>query len=78
MESDLSIEERVFLLAIYTKEPKESLTEVLHSLVNTGMFSKKRGKKVLQMLEEKKFVVDKQLSFKGVAEAKKAKEEFTL
>jgi hypothetical protein len=42
------------------------------------MFSIKDGKKVLKKLQKEGFIVDGELSFKGLAEAKKAKEEFTL
>ena len=75
---ELSIEERVFLLGIYTKGEDETLRDVLLSLANTGMFTPKDGKKVLKALQKKEYVIDGGLSFKGLAEAKKAKEEFSL
>ncbi len=78
MQKPLSIEERVFLLGIYTKPKNESLRDVLLSLADTGMFSIKNGKKVLKKLQKEGFIVDGELSFKGLAEAKKAKEEFSL
>ena len=78
MKESLSIEERVFLLGIYTKPEGETLRELLISLANTGMFTLKDGKKILKKLQREEFIVDGELSFKGVVEAKRAKEEFTL
>ena len=78
MNYSLEIEERVFLLGVYTKPENESLRDVLISLANTGMFTLKEGKKILKKLQKEQFIIDGELSFKGLAEAKKAKEEFTL
>jgi len=78
MNYSLEIEERVFLLGFYTKPENESLRDVLISLANTGMFTLKEGKKILKKLQKEQFIIDGELSFKGLAEAKKAKEEFTL
>jgi hypothetical protein len=78
IQDQLSIEERVFLLGVYTKKDEENLRDVLLSLANTGMFTTKDGKKILKKLQKSGFIVDGELSFKGLAEAKKAKEEFSL
>ncbi len=69
---------KVFLLAIMKKEPDETLNETLLALVNTGMFDKKEGKKVLQELREEHYIVDNELSMKGLIVAKEAEMEFKL
>jgi len=75
---EVDIVKRVFLLAILTKEEDETLTEVTKSLVNTGMFELEEGARILQELKNDHYIVDEQLSFKGIAIAQAAKQEFTL
>ncbi len=72
------IEKRVFLLAIYKKLPDESLMDVTKSLVNTGMFDMKKGKKILKELKEEQYIVNEQLTVKGIAVAAEAEAEFKL
>ena len=72
------IEKRVFLLAIYKKLPDESLADVTRSLANTGMFDLKRGKKLLKELKEDQYIVNDQLTVKGIAVAIEAEDEFKL
>jgi len=69
---------KVFLLAVLKKEEGESLNETLLSLVNTGMFDKKKGKKVLQELKDEQYIVNDELSMKGMILAKEAEQEFKL
>ncbi|MEA2028286.1 MAG: hypothetical protein U9N49_04865 [Campylobacterota bacterium] len=69
---------KVFLLAILKKEEGESLNETLLALVNTGMFDKKEGKKVLQELKDEQYIVNDALSMKGMILAKEAEQEFKL
>jgi len=69
---------KVFLLAVLKKEEGESLSETLVSLVNTGMFDKKEGKKVLQELKDEQYLVNDALSMKGMILAKEAEQEFKL
>ena len=76
--NETDIEKRVFLLAILKKESDESLEEVTKSLVNTGMFDMKKAKRVLSELEKAQYIVNNQLSVKGIAVAQKAQVEFTL
>jgi len=72
------IEKKVFLLAIYKKAPDESLMDVTKSLVNTGMFDLKEGKKILKELKEDQYIVNDQLTVKGIAVATEAEAEFKL
>jgi len=69
---------RVFLLAILKKESDETLDEVTKALVNTGMFKIKEAKRVLKELKYDKYIVDEELSIKGMAIAKETEAEFKL
>jgi polyhydroxyalkanoate synthesis regulator phasin len=69
---------RVFLLAILKREAGETLDDVTKSLVNTGMFDLKEAREVLQELRDAQYIVNDQLSIKGIAVAKEAEEEFRL
>ena len=69
---------RVFLLGILKKESDETLDEVTKSLVNTGMFDLKEAKRVLKELKEAQYIVNEELSMKGLAIAKEAEAEFKL
>ena len=73
---ELSIEKRVFLLAIAKREEGESLDDVLKMLVETGMFDMKEGKQSLQELKDAQYIVGENLSMTGVIEADKAEKEF--
>jgi len=75
-ESDMI--KRVFLLGILKKEPDETLDEVTKSLVNTGMFEMKEAQQVLKELKEAQYIVNEQLSIKGIAVAQEAEAEFKL
>lgn len=72
------INKRVFLLAILKKESDETLTDVTQSLVNTGMFDLSEGEKILGELKEAQYIVNDQLSIKGIAVAQEAEAEFKL
>jgi len=72
------IDKKVFLLAIYKKAEDQSLMDVTKSLVNTGMFDLKEGKKILEELKEEHYIVNDQLTIKGIAVAVEAEAEFKL
>lgn len=72
------INKRVFLLAILKKEPNETLIDITESLVNTGMFDLKEGEKILEELKEAQYIVNDQLTIKGIAVATEAEAEFKL
>ena len=78
MMNEEDINKRVFLLAIFKKEPDETLNEVTISLVNAGMFDLKGGKQILKELREAQYLVNDQLSIKGIAVATEAEAEFKL
>ena len=72
------INKRVFLLAILKKDPEESLADVTKSLVNTGMFDLKEGKQTLKELKKAQYIVNEQLTLKGITIAQAAEAEFKL
>ena len=72
------INKRVFLLAIFKKDPDETLDDVTKSLVNAGMFDLQEGRQVLKELKEAQYLVNDQLSVKGIAVAIEAEAEFKL
>jgi len=76
--NETDIIKRVFLLGILKKESGETLDEVTKALVNTGMFKIKEAKKVLKELEDNKYIVNGELSIKGLAIAKEADVDFNL
>ena len=76
MGGQLDILHQVTLLGILKKQSDESLDDVLDMLVDTGMYDKTEGKRVLDDLREQGYVVDDGLSFIGVNAAKEADEFF--
>jgi predicted ArsR family transcriptional regulator len=78
MLKDDEIEKKVMLLKMLLREDDESMDDILKALANTGMFTLDEAKKHLQELRDRGFVVGDNLSFMGVSEARKAKQEFTL
>ena len=74
--NDDNVVERVCLLALMKKEPKESIEDIQNMLVETGMFGKKECKKVFKMLQEAQYISNNQLTMKGIMEAKLAQEMF--
>lgn len=76
--NEADIIKRVFLLGILKKESGETLDEVTKTLVNTGMFKTKEAKRVLKELKDDKYIVNEELSIKGIAIAKEAESEFKL
>jgi len=72
-----NVVERVCLLALMKKEPKESLKDIQKMLVETGMFDMKECKLVFKNLKENQYISeDAGLTMKGVMEAKLAEEMF--
>ncbi len=74
----MQIEKRVFLLKMLKRESDENLKDVIEILADTGVFTLKEGKKLRKELEREGFIKDGTLTMLGVAEAKKAEEEFRL
>ncbi|MFK5975465.1 MAG: hypothetical protein QM493_03050 [Sulfurovum sp.] len=66
----------VTLLGIYKKEKDESLNDVMLMLVETGMYQLKEAKQVFKELKRELFIIDGELSLKGITEAKKAEAMF--
>jgi hypothetical protein len=61
-----------------TREGDETMRDVILSLANTGMFTPKEGKRIRRELEAEGYILDGELTVKGMIEAKKAEEEFRL
>jgi len=74
--NDENVVERVCLLAVMKKEADETLEDVQHMLVETGMFDMTECQKVFKMLEDEQYISNGQLTMKGVMEAKLAEEMF--
>ena len=66
----------VTLLGIYKKEEGESLNDVMLMLVETGMYKMKEAKQVFKELKRELFIVDGELTLKGISEAQKAEAMF--
>ena len=75
---DDEIEKKVMLLKLLLKEEDETIDDMLKALANTGMFDLQRAKELYSELERDGYIKDGSLTFIGDAEARKAKEEFTL
>ncbi len=73
---DKQILKQVTLLGIYKKKPDESLTDVRVMLVDTGMYDMKEAKQIFKQLKEEKYLLDGQLTLKGITAAKEAEEMF--
>ncbi len=74
----MQIEKRVFLLKMLKKQSDESIKDVIEILADTGVFTLKEGKRVKKELEKEGYIKDGQLTLIGVAQAKRAEEEFKL
>jgi len=75
-EEDNEILKQVTLLGILKKKPNETLDEVMHMLVDTGMYTLKEAKKIFKELKNEKYLVEGQLSLKGITAAKEAEAIF--
>ena len=73
---DKQILKQVTLLGIYKKKPEETLTDVRVMLVDTGMYDMKEAKQIFKLLKEEHYLLDGQLTLKGITEAKAAEEMF--
>ena len=67
---------RVTLLGIMNRKEGESLDDVMHMLVSTGMYTLKEAKKIFKELKAEKCLVDGRLTLKGITEAKDAEMMF--
>ncbi|WP_041672731.1 hypothetical protein [Sulfurovum sp. NBC37-1] len=73
---DKELLKQVTLLGIMKKKPDETLNDVMVMLVDTGMYSMKEAKQVFKELKADKYLVDGQLTLKGITEAKAAETMF--
>lgn len=74
--NDDDIIKKVTLLGIYKKKPDETLTDVMLMLADTGMYGLKEAKQVFKQLKAEQYLVDGQLTVKGITEAKAAEALF--
>jgi hypothetical protein len=74
--NDDDIIKKVTLLGIYKKKPEETLNDVMLMLADTGMYELKEAKQVFKQLKAEQYLVDGQLTLKGITEAKAAEEMF--
>ena len=73
-----SIEQRVFLLAIYTAQEGETIKDSMNSMINSGVFDKKEGKQCIKNLKELKFITDDGITMMGIELAKVIESEFKV
>ncbi|DAB40743.1 MAG TPA: hypothetical protein CFH81_00095 [Sulfurovum sp. UBA12169] len=67
---------KVTLLGILKKKPDETLNDVMLMLVDTGMYTLKEAKQVFKELKAQMYLLDGQLTLKGITAAKAAELEF--
>jgi len=58
------------------RKEDETLDEVMHMLVATGMYTLKEAKQIFKELKADKYLLDGQLTLKGLTEAKSAETMF--
>ncbi len=75
-EDDIDILKKVTLLGILNKKSDENLSDIQVMLVETGMYTMKEAKQIFKMLKEEQFLVNGELSVKGITEAKAAEAMF--
>lgn len=74
----MDIEKKVLLLAMYKRKEQESLNDVLITLENSKLFSLKQGKKYLKELKSEAYVLNNELTLKGIETAKVVEQEFKV
>ncbi len=75
-DEDKQLLKQVTLLGIMNRKPDETLDEVMHVLVGTGMYTLKEAKGIFKELKADKYLLDGQLTLKGLTEAKAAEAMF--
>ena len=75
-EEDKTLLKQVTLLGIMKKKSGESLNDVMVSLVDTGMYTMKEAKQIFKELKAEKYLLDGQLTLKGITAAKEAEAMF--
>ena len=78
MENEMDIEQRVLLLGLYKKEDDETFNDTVLILVDSGVFTKKDGKRYLKALKKDGFITDDSLTMIGVTKAKEIELEFKI
>lgn len=74
----MDIEKKVLLLGILKRKEEESLNDILFTLEQSKVFSLKEGKKLLKELKNEAFIINNELSLKGVSKAKEVELEFKI
>jgi polyhydroxyalkanoate synthesis regulator phasin len=75
-EDERQLLRQVTLLGIMNRKSDETLDEVMHMLVDTGMYTLKEAKKIFKELKNEKYLVEGHLSLKGLTAAKEAEAIF--
>ncbi|QOR62651.1 hypothetical protein ACM66Z_04065 [Sulfurovum sp. ST-21] len=73
---DIDILKKVTLLGIMNKKPDETLKDIQVMLVATGMYNMKEAKQIFKQLKAEKYLMDGQLTLKGLTGAKEAEALF--
>jgi len=75
-EEDKQILKQVTLLGILKKKDEETLNDVRVTLVETGMYDMKEAKQIFKQLKEEHYLLNGELTLKGITEAKAAEALF--
>jgi len=75
-EDDIDILQKVTLLGILNKKPDETLKDIQVMLVGTGMYDMKEAKQIFKKLKAEKYLLDGELTLKGLTAAKEAEALF--
>ena len=73
---DIDILKKVTLLGILNRKPEETLKDIQVMLVNTGMYDMKEAKQIFKKLKAENYLLDGELTLKGMTAAKEAEALF--
>jgi hypothetical protein len=73
---DNDILKKVTLLGILNRKPDETLKDIQVMLVGTGMYDMKEAKQIFKQLKAEKYLLDGELTLKGMTAAKEAEAMF--
>ena len=74
----MNIEQKVLLLGLYKKQEDETPMDIVLVMENSGVFTKKEGKKYLKDLKQLGYITEDGLTMIGVEQAKVVELEFKL
>lgn len=73
-----NIEIRVLLLALFKRKEDESFSDILDTMEQSRVFTRKNGKKYLKILKSLNYITDDGFTFSGVQKASQVEQEFKI